>query len=121
MKFNNFYNDAIKNASDDVLIEIIKDGRTIPNNHDYCTYSEVFPDKYSLDEWVKRQNKDCYNIRNVEIYDVLIDITKHETVTLPQRICKGCGKQIGGDGYVTIVEGEYYCTFYCFCKHNIKK
>ena len=24
------------------MIEIIKDGRTIPNNHDYCTYSEVF-------------------------------------------------------------------------------
>ena len=35
-------NETIKNASDDVLIEIIKDGRTIPNNHDYCTYSEVF-------------------------------------------------------------------------------
>ena len=30
-------NVAIKNASDDVLIEIIKDGRSIPNNHDYCT------------------------------------------------------------------------------------
>ena len=35
-------NGAIKNASDDVLIEIIKDSRSIPNNHDYCTYSEVF-------------------------------------------------------------------------------
>ena len=82
---------------------------------------ELFPDKHSLDEWVQRQNKDCYNIRNVEIYDVIIDITKHETVALPQRICKGCGEQIDGDGYVTIVEGEYYCAFDCFCKHNIKK
>lgn len=35
-------NVAIKNASDDVLIEIIKDGISITNNHDYCTYSEVF-------------------------------------------------------------------------------
>ena len=26
------FNDTIKNASDDVMIEIIKDGRTIPNN-----------------------------------------------------------------------------------------
>ena len=26
---------------------------------------ELFPDKYSLDEWVQKQNKDCYNIRNV--------------------------------------------------------
>lgn len=52
---------------------------------------------------------------------MIIDITKHETVALPQRICKGCGEQIDGDGYVTIVEGEYYCAFDCFCKHNIKK
>ena len=36
------FNETIKNASDDVMIEIIKDGKTIPNNHDYCTYSEVF-------------------------------------------------------------------------------
>ena len=34
-------NTAIKNASDEVLIEIIRDGSSIPNN-DYCTYSEVF-------------------------------------------------------------------------------
>jgi hypothetical protein len=35
-------NEAIKNASKDVLIEIIKDGRTIPIHHPYCTYSEIF-------------------------------------------------------------------------------
>lgn len=82
---------------------------------------ELFPDKYSLDEWMQRQNKDCYNIRNIEIYDVLIDITKPETVTLPERLCKGCGKQIDGNRHVTIVEGEYYCNFDCFCQHNTEK
>lgn len=35
-------NEAIHNASNDVLIEIIKDGRDIPNHHPYCTYSEIF-------------------------------------------------------------------------------
>lgn len=81
---------------------------------------EFFPDKYSLDEWMQRQNEDCYNIRNIEIYDVLIDITKPETVTLPERQCKGCGKQIDRDRHVIIVEGEYYCNFDCFCdkSHN---
>lgn len=35
-------NETIKNASNDVLIEIIKDGRNIPICHPYCTYSEIF-------------------------------------------------------------------------------
>ena len=35
-------NGAIKNASDGVLIEIIKNGRSVPSNNEYCTYSEVF-------------------------------------------------------------------------------
>lgn len=35
-------NEVIKNASNDVLIEIIKDGRDIPLRHPYCTYSEIF-------------------------------------------------------------------------------
>ena len=35
-------NEAIKNASNNVLIEIIKDGRSIPTHHHYCTYSEIF-------------------------------------------------------------------------------
>jgi hypothetical protein len=35
-------NEAIKNASSDVLIEIIKDGRSIPMRNHYCTYSEIF-------------------------------------------------------------------------------
>ena len=69
---------------------------------------------------MQRETKDCYNIRNIEIYDVLIDITKHETVILPERQCKGCGKQIDGDRHVTIVDGEYYCNFDCFCKYNKK-
>lgn len=80
---------------------------------------ELFPDKYSLDEWRQRQDKDCYNIRNIEIYEVLIDITKPDKpVALPQRICKGCGLQIDGDRHVIIVEGEYYCSFDCFCNHK---
>lgn len=35
-------NGAIKDASNDVLIEIIKDGRDVPIHHPYCTYSEIF-------------------------------------------------------------------------------
>ena len=35
-------NEAIKNASNKVLIEIIIDGSSIPTNNHYCTYSEVF-------------------------------------------------------------------------------
>lgn len=35
-------NKAIKNASNDVLIEVIKDGRSIPMHSHYCTYSEIF-------------------------------------------------------------------------------
>lgn len=34
--------EAIKNTSNGVLIEIIKDGRDIPIHHPYCTYSEIF-------------------------------------------------------------------------------
>lgn len=35
-------NEAIKNASNDVLIEIIKDGREVPYRNPYCTFSEIF-------------------------------------------------------------------------------
>ena len=35
-------NEAIKNASNDVLIKILKEGRSIPLYHHYCTYSEIF-------------------------------------------------------------------------------
>lgn len=35
-------NEAIKNASNEVLIEIIRDGSSIPTHHHYCTYSEIF-------------------------------------------------------------------------------
>lgn len=35
-------NKAIENASNDVLIEVVKDGRSIPTHHHYCTYSEIF-------------------------------------------------------------------------------
>lgn len=80
---------------------------------------ELFPDKYSLDEWQQRHGNDYYNIRNIEIYDILIDLNKYEApIKLPNRICKGCGKEIEGDRHVTIVEGEYYCSFDCFCEHR---
>ena len=83
---------------------------------------ELFPDKYSLDEWQQKQNKNYYNIRNIEIYDILIDLNKYEApIKLPNRICKGCGKQIDGDRHVTIVEGEYYCNYDCFCEHREEK
>ena len=74
---------------------------------------------YNPKVWFKEY--ECYNIRNIEIYDVLIDITKPETVSLPKMLCKGCGKQIDGDRHVTIVEGEWYCNFDCFCEHNSEK
>ena len=35
-------NEVIKNASNDVLIETIKYGRSVPTHHHYCTYSEIF-------------------------------------------------------------------------------
>lgn len=78
---------------------------------------ELFPDKYDLEEW--RQHKEgCYNIRNIEIYDIVIDVTKPDKpLTLPERTCKGCGKQIDGDRHVTICNGEYYCDYDCFCDH----
>ena len=78
---------------------------------------ELFPDKYSLEEW--RQHKEgCYNIRNIEIYDVLIDLNKYEAPKkLPYRICNGCGKEIDSDRHVTIVNDKYYCTYDCFCDH----
>lgn len=35
-------NEAIKNASNITLIKILKEGRSIPLYHHYCTYSEIF-------------------------------------------------------------------------------
>jgi hypothetical protein len=35
-------NEAIKNASNITLIKILKEGRSIPIYHKYCTYSEIF-------------------------------------------------------------------------------
>lgn len=35
-------NEAIKNASNITLIEILKEGRSVPIYHHYCTYSEIF-------------------------------------------------------------------------------
>lgn len=35
-------NEAIKNASNITLIKILKDGRSIPTHHHYCTYAEIF-------------------------------------------------------------------------------
>ena len=80
---------------------------------------ELFPDKYSLDMWQERIGKDCYNIRNVEIYEVLIDITKPEQpVLFPKRICAGCGKGLDGDRHVVNVEGKDYCGYDCYCNHR---
>ena len=82
---------------------------------------ELFPDKYELEEW-RQHNNSCYNIRNIEIYDIVIDLNKYEApIKIPYRVCKGCGKQIDGDRHVTIVEGEYYCNFDCFCDHREEK
>lgn len=79
---------------------------------------ELFPDYYELEEW-EDHKQECYNIRNIEIYDVLIDLSKpNKLIELPYRICKGCGKQIDGDRHVTIVNGEYYCNYDCFCEHE---
>lgn len=52
-------NEVIKNASNEVLIEIIKDGRNIPIHHPYCTYSEIF----LLEELVINE----LNIRGIDI------------------------------------------------------
>ena len=41
-EFQQKLNEAIKNASNDVLIEVMKDGRSIPIHNHYCTYSEIF-------------------------------------------------------------------------------
>jgi len=35
-------NEAIKNASNITLIEILKEGRSVPIYHKYCTYPEIF-------------------------------------------------------------------------------
>ena len=79
---------------------------------------ELFPDKYDLEEWRQKQSEELYNIRNIEIYDVLIDLNKYKApIKIPYRICKGCGKQIDGDRHVTICNGEYYCDYDCFCEH----
>lgn len=79
---------------------------------------ELFPDHYEIEEW-KNHKQGCYNIRNIEIYDVLIDLTKQtQLIEFPERTCRGCGKQIDGDRHVTIVNGEYYCNYDCFCEHH---
>lgn len=35
-------NKVIKNTSNNILIKIIKDGRSIPIHNHYCTYFEIF-------------------------------------------------------------------------------
>jgi len=48
-------NVAIKNASNDVLVEIIKDGRSVPIHNPYCTYSEIFLlEKLAIEELANR-------------------------------------------------------------------
>ena len=60
----------------------------------------------------------------VEIYEVPIDLIKYShTVKFPYHVrrCNGCGKQIDGDRHVTIVDGNWYCNYNCFCEHREEK
>lgn len=80
---------------------------------------ELFPTRYALDEWELAKNKQCYNIRNIEIYDVLIDLTKPgNPIVVPDRVCNGCGKHIDGDHQVVMVDGKWYCSYDCYCDHR---
>lgn len=69
--------------------------------------------------------KNSLNIRNAEVYDVVIDLTKPIAMqTLPTRTCKGCGEKIDGNNKEkrpTICDNDWYCDYDCYCKHNPDK
>ena len=69
--------------------------------------------------------KNSLNIRNAEVYEVVIDLTKPIAIqTLPMRMCKGCGEKIDGknkDKRPTICDNDWYCDYDCYCKHNPDK
>lgn len=69
--------------------------------------------------------KNSVNIRNAEVYEIIIDLTKPNVIPeLPRRTCAGCGSRIDGgdkDKRPTICNNEWYCDYDCFCKHNPEK
>ena len=64
--------------------------------------------------------KNSVNIRNVEVYDIVIDLQKYARLALANHgCCKGCGKEIAyntEDNHITCVNGEWYCDYKCYCE-----
>ena len=63
------------------------------------------------------------NIRNAEVYDVIIDLTKPlEQQTLPETKCHFCGKTINRkeNKKMILCDDKFYCSYYC-CKKDKKQ
>ena len=79
---------------------------------------KLFEDSTYIDMYVESY-KNSSNIRNVEVYDILIDLSKPETnIVTPERVCKGCGKRIEDSYEAILVNGEQYCEYSCFCDNR---
>lgn len=57
----------------------------------------LFASEYEIEEDLVYY-KNSVNIRNVEVYEIIIDLTKPNVIPeLPLRTCVGCGSIIDGD------------------------
>ena len=84
----------------------------------------LFGSKDEIEEDLSKY-ENSRNIRNAEVYDIVIDLRK--PVQLPylnHGNCYGCMKGISYNNEkdrITLVNGHWYCSYDCFCEHNPDK
>lgn len=70
-----------------------------------------------LEKEASELNESAINIRNAEVYEVVIDVSKHGQQYFPFRNCEACGCEIEGDRHALFVEGKLYCSYQCYCDY----
>lgn len=81
----------------------------------------LFASKSEIEEDLEHY-KNSANIRNAEVYEVVIDLTKPITAqVLPTMKCEGCGNDIDRKDKSKrpiICNNKWFCDYDCFCTHN---
>lgn len=84
----------------------------------WVRYYRLFEDPDILKSDLKHYKK-CRNVRNAEVYDVIIDLSKPlEQQILPIMTCAGCGNEIERGRQLVEVNGEFYCCYDCYCNKS---
>ena len=83
---------------------------------------KLFESDYQIRKYLQLQNKKNKDIRNIRCYDINFDLRFCDSRD-PLGSCRGCGKSLACNysTKITWVNGHWYCSYECFCKHNPDK